>query len=168
MAEGWSDRGWRVESERGRVPARVLNITIAGQYLPPLCTRSLGTAVEAAARKRRCDHRSLGRRFCCGVPIPGRCRTVQGTTGREAAKVLAGTTSRENKTDTVRAICPPRLSAFRRTEQTSHLQLPGVYPLLWRKSEREVSRWSSHPAEAHDFKAPRSQSDPPRTYASTH
>ena len=62
LKAGVLEGGIWTASEEG-TPARVFDLAVARQHLPPLRVRPLGTELEAASRKRRCHHRSMGRRF---------------------------------------------------------------------------------------------------------
>src|SRR5208282_3902040 len=86
----------------GRFAARRKCIAAAGEYLPPLRLRSLGSSMAQEAGARRCDRGALRRRHRGWIRVQRRGRKVLGGTERTNAEVPTGTAPGEDAAYRVR------------------------------------------------------------------
>src|SRR4249919_3199240 len=142
MANRWSQRGRRVESNNDRDATGGNHLAPIGERVPALCAGSVGApmAKEAGGRDVHC---SLCGRCDFRVPEQDGRRALPCLTGGTAAAVWAGAASGENAADRVRPV--------RRTESerpwagtTRDVCLSWADAHLWTKQGREI------PGEASD------------------
>jgi hypothetical protein len=99
--------GKRIRVEEGTPQGRE-RIAVAGQHLPSLCIRPVGSSVASEAGARRCDRGAFRGRRRGWIPEQSGCRLVSGGTYRKNAEVQPGAAPRENAAAGVWSIRDPQ------------------------------------------------------------